>query len=107
MNQQRLKTLFAEYGRIALWTYLALFVLVFGAFALAISLGFEIESAQGSAGLLGASYLATKVTQPLRIGATLLVTPLLARLLRRRLTGSSEPAQSLGSPSEPGRPTAE
>jgi hypothetical protein len=93
VTQERLKALFAEYGRIAIWTYLALFVLVFVAFALAISLGFEIESARGGAGLLGASYLATKVSQPLRIFATLLLTPLLARLFRRRKEqpgGSSE-----------------
>lgn len=84
VTSERLKALLAEYGRIALWTYFVLFLVVLGGFALAISLGFQIESAKGGVGLLGASYVATKLTQPLRIGATLLLTPLLARLFGHR-----------------------
>jgi len=81
---ERLKRLLAEYGRLALVTYLALFVLSLAAFAAAIAFGFEIESAAGGAGLLGAAYLGTKAIQPLRIAATLALTPLVARLLGRR-----------------------
>jgi cytochrome b561 len=84
MTRQRLKNLLAEYGKLALYVYLAIFVLVLAGFALAIQMGIQVESAAGKAGVWGAAWLATKVTQPLRILATLALTPLLAQLLRRR-----------------------
>jgi hypothetical protein len=83
VNKERLKTLLAEYGRLALWIYLAIFLCVMAGFTAAIALGFTIESAQGGAGLLGAAWLATKFTQPLRIMATLALTPVVARLKAR------------------------
>jgi hypothetical protein len=83
MNRKRLKQLLAEYGKLALYVYLAIFALVLAGFALAISMGIKVESAAGQAGIWGAAWLATKVTQPLRILATLALTPLVARLLRR------------------------
>ena len=82
-NRKSIKQLAQEYGPFALGTYLAIFALVFGGFVLAISSGFEVESAAGSAGLLGAAWLATKLTQPLRIAATLVITPFAAAGLRR------------------------
>lgn len=94
MNRERLKKLMAEYGQVAIYTYFALFFLVFAGFALAIAWGIEVESAKGGAGLVGAAYLATKVTQPLRIGATLLLTPLVAKVVSK----TREPARpELGS----------
>ena len=84
MNRQRLKTLLAEYGRLALYTYLVLFVVVLVGFAGAIHLGVHTESVAGKAGLWGAAWLATKVTQPLRILATVALTPLVAQVLKRR-----------------------
>jgi hypothetical protein len=80
VNKERLKALLAEYGRVAIWTYFVLFGLVLTGFAVAIASGVEVKSAQGHAGVLGAAWVATKLTQPLRIGATLLLTPLVARL---------------------------
>jgi hypothetical protein len=99
VTRERLKQLLADYGRVALYTYLGLFVLVFLGFALAISAGFEVESAGGGAGLLGAAYLATKLTQPLRIGATLVLTPIVAGVLeklrrRREAPPASPPAEA-------------
>jgi hypothetical protein len=94
VTRERLKALLAEYGRVALYTYLALFVLVFAGFAIAIAAGLEVESAQGGAGVLGAAYLATKVSQPIRIAATLGLTPLVASAinrLRRSKRQSPEP----------------
>jgi hypothetical protein len=79
----RFKTLLAEYGPVALWTYFGLFALVLSGFAIAIAAGVQVESASGGAGVLGAAWLATKLTQPLRIGATLLLTPLMARVATR------------------------
>ena len=79
----RLKSLLSEYGPIALGTYLAIFALVLTSFAVAISMGMEIESATGGVGLFGAAYVATKLTQPFRIAATLVLTPIVARVVRR------------------------
>ncbi len=81
--KQKLEKLAAEYGRIAIATYFTLFGLVLAGFAAALQLGMNVESAQGGAGLFGAAYLATKLTQPLRIGATIVLTPIVARVVRR------------------------
>jgi len=81
--RQRFAVLMSEYGKIAIGTYLVLFVLVLAGFGVAIAVGLDVGSPAGSAGTLGAAYVATKLTQPLRIGATLALTPLVARLLGR------------------------
>jgi hypothetical protein len=80
----RYRALVAEYGAIAIVVYLVIFAVVLGGFAFAIARGADVEGVAGGAGTLGAAWLATKVTQPLRIGATALLTPLVAALLRRR-----------------------
>jgi hypothetical protein len=78
MTRDKLKALLEEYGRVAIWTYLVIWLTVLGGFALAISMGFSVASAEGSVGVLGAAWLATKLTQPLRIAGTLALTPLVA-----------------------------
>ena len=80
---QRLKTLFVEYGQLALVTYLVIFALVLVGFGVAIKMGAGVESAAGWAGTMGGAYAATKLTQPLRILATLVLTPVVARVVRR------------------------
>jgi hypothetical protein len=80
--KSRMSALLAEYGKVAIWLYFTIFALVFAGFAIAISAGVEVESAAGGAGLAGAAWLATKVTQPVRILATLALTPLVARAIR-------------------------
>ena len=47
----------------------------------------------GQAGLLAAAYVATKVTQPLRIGATLALTPLIAHFIRKHRRSPAGPGQ--------------
>jgi hypothetical protein len=84
MKRQRLKDLLAEYGRLAIYTYFVIFVVVLMGFAGAIHWGVRVESTVGKAGLWGAAWLATKVTQPLRILATVALTPLVAQVLKRR-----------------------
>lgn len=82
--REKLKTLLEEYGRIALWVYLVIWVSVLAGFAIAISAGFNVkDGAAAGMGVLGAAWVATKLTQPLRIGATLLLTPAVAALLRK------------------------
>ena len=79
----KLQTLLAEYGPIALAVYFTIFAVVLVGAWTAIHLGWRPESAGGSVGTFAAAYLATKVTQPLRIAATLALTPLVALVHRR------------------------
>lgn len=88
----------AEYGSVALVVYLVLFAAVLAGFAVAISAGVAVESAAGGAGTLAAAWLATKVTQPLRILATLAITPLAARVVHRLRGVKPEAAPPAGPP---------
>ena len=83
LTKERLQEFFKLYGPIALVVYLVIFALVFAGFVIAISTGLASEDSDGSVALFVAAWVATKLTQPLRIGATLVLTPLAARLLRR------------------------
>ena len=80
----RLKAHLAEYGEIAIVIYFSIFGLVFAGFIVAINVGAQAETAGGWAATIGAAYGATKLTQPLRILGTLVLTPLIARLWRGR-----------------------
>ncbi len=81
---KKIKELAAEYGSWAVGIYLSIFALVISGFAIAIKLGFDPEGTTGNLGTLGAAWLATKATQPLRIAATVALTPLLAKLFGRK-----------------------
>lgn len=83
MTGEKLKTLLAEYGRVAIWTYVVIWLLTLAGFAVAISLGLDVEGVASGIGLAGASWLATKLTQPLRIAGTLALTPIIAAVLRK------------------------
>jgi hypothetical protein len=91
---ERLKTMLNEYGPVALYTYLAVFALVLVGFTVSIRTGFQVEGAAAGAGTLAAAYVATKVTQPLRIAATLALTPIVARVLRSRRSRRTPDAAS-------------
>jgi hypothetical protein len=80
----RLKDLMETHGPVALVVYLAIFFSVWAGFAAAIRAGIDVPSTGGQAGVWLGAYVATKLTQPLRIGATLVITPLVARWLRLR-----------------------
>jgi len=84
--QQKLKDLFEEYGKVAIWTYVVLWALVLIGYAVAIQLGFEVEGAAATGGVLFAAWVAVKVTQPARIVATLVLTPFVARFFTRETT---------------------
>jgi hypothetical protein len=83
VTPQRFKALLAEYGQVALFTYFGIFILVLAGFAVAIAAGIKPDSVTSNVGVLGGAYIAAKVTQPLRIAATLALTPIVARVLRR------------------------
>ena len=82
--KERLQKLIVDYGQLALAVYLAIFALVLVGFVLAIQMGITVRGAGATAGTWAAAYVATKLTQPLRIMATLALTPLVMRLLRRK-----------------------
>jgi hypothetical protein len=81
--KDRLQKFMVEYGSLGFYVYFSIFALVLVGFATAIQLGVKVESAAGTAGTWGAAYVATKLTQPLRILATIAVTPLVVRIARR------------------------
>jgi hypothetical protein len=83
VTREKLKSLLAEYGNVALVTYIVIWVLTLAGFAIAISMGIQVEGAASGVGLLGATWLATKLTQPLRIAGTLALTPIVAAVLRK------------------------
>jgi hypothetical protein len=95
VTREKLKTLLAEYGNVAIGTYLIIWVLTLAGFAIAISLGVKVESAASGVGLAGATWVATKLTQPLRIAGTLALTPIVAAVLRklRRDKGAAPSAE--------------
>lgn len=81
--RRRLEQLFADYGAMAIVTYFGIFFLTWAGFAGAIVMGVDVEGAAAGVGTIGAAWLATKVTQPLRIGATVVLTPVAARAWHR------------------------
>lgn len=81
--KERFQTLLAEYGRVVFVIYFAIFGLVFAGFAIAIRAGVQVDSASGELGTIGAAYVATKLTQPVRILATLVLTPIVAKLVSK------------------------
>jgi len=95
-TSERLKALVAEWGPLLAVVWFALFAIVLVGFALAIQLGFETQSTAGTLGTWGAAYVATQLTKPLRLAATVLITPALGAFLRRFRRPGAPPA-----PAEP------
>ncbi len=91
--RQRLKDHFAEYGSIALVVYFSIFFMTWIGFTIAIRAGAEVEGAAEQTGSIGAAYVATKLTQPLRILATLAVTPF-AAMIWYRVRGRKPPVKA-------------
>ncbi|MEM6731242.1 MAG: hypothetical protein AAF658_06780 [Myxococcota bacterium] len=80
----RLEKLIAEYGVIAAVLWFTIFGLTWAGFAFAIQAGFEVDGAASTAGVWGAAYLATQFTKPVRLAATLALTPLVGQLWKRK-----------------------
>lgn len=92
----RWRELLEEYGKVAIWTYLAMSLTVFTTFVVLIRAGYTIESATASAGTFGAAYVGLKLTQPFRMLATVAITPPIALFLRRfRREPEPEPVPAL------------
>jgi hypothetical protein len=82
--KERLAANASEYGSIAIYTYLTLSILTIAAFSIAFGVGLAPSSASGVGGVIFAGWVAAKATMPLRILATLALTPLVATLVKRR-----------------------
>jgi len=81
--RQRLSALFDAYGSIAIVTYLALSVLTILAFSIAIWAGLKPSTETGVLGVILAGWVLAKTTVPLRILATLALTPGVAVIVAR------------------------
>ena len=90
--RKTLKQIAVEYGAVAVAVYLTIFALALVGFWAAIRLGWSARGAAANAGAWTAAYLATKVTQPLRIVATVAITPFVARLYNIMRRGSAPPS---------------
>ena len=98
--KERIQQLMVEYGALAVWVYFIIFAVVITGFWLAIKLGIKTDSAAGTAGTLGAAWVATKLTQPVRIVATLALTPAAMRLLRWIKTRGRPPEAKADAPND-------
>ncbi|MFN2601470.1 MAG: FAM210A/B-like domain-containing protein [Gemmatimonadaceae bacterium] len=81
--RKTVQNLFAEYGAVAVVVYFTIFFLVLIGFWTAFRFGWRPSSAGGTVGVWAAAYIATKLTQPVRIIATLAITPFVAKLYER------------------------
>lgn len=90
--RKQYQDLVARYGKVAIITYFSIFFSVLFAFWAAVSsgadiagslgaLGLDTTSASSRSGTFVVAYGFTKLTQPLRIAATVVLTPLIARLV--------------------------
>jgi len=90
--KERLQDLIAEYGPIALCIHFGLFFASVFVFWLAIGMGMDVGgdsstapewiTASGSARLV-AAYVGSQLIKPLRLGLVLVLTPLVAKAIRR------------------------
>ena len=81
--RKTLKNLVVEYGFTAVVVYLVLFFAVWVGFWAAIRFGWKTDGVAANLGMWTAAYIATKLTQPLRIAATLALTPFVAKWYER------------------------
>jgi hypothetical protein len=91
--RKTIQNMLVEYGAVAVVVYFVIFFLVIFGFWAAIRFGWQPSSAAGSVGVWTAAYIATKLTQPLRVIATLAITPLVAKLYER-VTGRVRKSQN-------------
>lgn len=82
--KKTLKEILSEYGAIAVVVYLVLFALVLIGSFFAIRFGWTSNSAASTAGIWTAAYIVTKLTQPFRIAATVLLSAFIGRMWERR-----------------------
>lgn len=90
--RKTLKNILAEYGAIAVVVYLVLFTIVFIGSYFAIQLGWTPGTTTGRVGMWTAAYIVTKISQPLRIAATVVITTFVGRMWEKRRRSGPEEA---------------
>lgn len=78
--KKRLEKLLAEYGVIALVLHLTVMAIVVGGAYIGIRAGWTPKSATGKVGTWAAVYAVHLATKPLRIGLTIVLTPIVAKI---------------------------
>jgi Kef-type K+ transport system membrane component KefB len=87
--RRTLRNILAEYGAIAVVVYLIIFAAVLVGSYFAVRLGWTPGSVAGQAGAWTAAYIVTKLAQPLRIVATVVLTTFIGKLWEKRTRRSS------------------
>ncbi|MEC7986787.1 MAG: DUF1279 domain-containing protein [Myxococcota bacterium] len=88
--KNKVQELMALYGKLALIIYIVIFLVVLSVFYIAIEVGVDLESWSyfqgrlGQAGTLVVAWVATKITQPIRIAMTVALTPIVARFFGKK-----------------------
>ena len=88
--KNKIQELIALYGKLAFITYFIIFALVFSGFYVAIQSGVDLEEWSlfrgrlGQAGTIVVAYVATKITQPIRIAAAVAITPIVAQFIEKK-----------------------
>ena len=80
---RRFKDILVEYGVVALVVHYVIFAAVLVGAYVAMRSGWQPTGRVASVGTWAAAYVVTKITQPVRIAVTLVVTPFVARLYER------------------------
>jgi hypothetical protein len=104
--KKTVQNLLAEYGTAAVIVYFTIFFAVLFGFWLGIRMGWRTTSTAGTAGTWAAAYIATKLTQPIRIAATVVITPIVAKLYERVRGKRPEPNADVPSDVESGGGTS-
>jgi hypothetical protein len=87
----RVQQLLVEYGVIGIVVLLSLSALTYAGFAVAFLVGFEVEGAGETAGVLGAAGVGWALTKPIRIPLAIALTPVVAAIWHR-IRGKRPPA---------------
>jgi hypothetical protein len=95
-SKERIKELVSKYGKLGIYTHITLSLLFYGGFYFMVSRGFDwkkylnkmgIDTSSSkwstNAGNAAAAYVIYKTTMPARIGITVGVVPIVARILKR------------------------
>ena len=80
---RRFKEILVEYGIVALVVHYVIFFAVLVGAYVAMRSGWQPTGRVASVGTWAAAYVVAKLTQPVRIAVTLVVTPFVARLYER------------------------
>lgn len=81
--KDRLKKLFEEYGNLAIVVFVVISAITYGSIWMAIKTGWNPESAAGETGSLLAAYVVYRPTIFARVPLTVVLTPIIARILEK------------------------